>query len=260
MKIVFQLFLLMTLVAGCSPLAARSKVPVLLPGCSQPGTNQSVALEDSLTGISYKYQVYLPPCYDQQEKAKYPVFYLIPGKDSGPSAWFSAGANSVADELILSGEVPPFIIVATENPDMDPMGETLMRDLIPQIQSDFRVLDDRRHRAVAGGSLGCIAAYRLAFSHPELFSSAGMFGCGLIHGEEVLVEVLIEIMPAKTPVRVFMDVGDKDTLMLDRAKVMDELLEKMGFDHIFHVGEGGHSYSYWAESLPAYFRWASEVW
>jgi enterochelin esterase-like enzyme len=64
------------------------------------------------------------------------------------------------------------------------MAETIYAELIPNVESDYPILNDSRYRAVAGGSLGGIAAYRLAYQYPGMFSSAGIFEAGAISGEE----------------------------------------------------------------------------
>jgi enterochelin esterase-like enzyme len=162
--------------------------------------------------------------------------------------------------MILSGEVPPFLIVATENTDADPMAETIFNELIPAVERQYPLLDDRRYRAVAGGSLGGIAAYRLAFQHPDTFSSAGIFGAGAISGEEKRIDEWLAAMTAANRTRVFMDTGDEDTFMLDRARVMKSILDEAGVQNQLHVGHGGHNYDYWVSNFAMYLRWLTKDW
>jgi enterochelin esterase-like enzyme len=112
------------------------------------------------------------------------VLYLVPGRSSASGAWFAAGLADVVDRMILHQDIPPLIIVATENIESDPLVETIYNGLIPHIEKQYPLIADRNYRAVAGGSLGGIAAYRLAFQHPDTFSSAVIFGAGTISGEE----------------------------------------------------------------------------
>jgi enterochelin esterase-like enzyme len=162
--------------------------------------------------------------------------------------------------MILSKEVPPFIIVTTENIDNDPLAETIYNQLIPRIESQYPILGDRQYRAVAGGSLGGIAAYRLAFQYPDTFSSAGIFGAGAISGEETRINTWLSSIKEETRIRIFMDTGDEDPLMLDRAKVLKSMLDDMGVENILHTGHGGHNYTYWVSNFEMYLNWLAMDW
>jgi enterochelin esterase-like enzyme len=188
------------------------------------------------------------------------VLYLVPGRSGGPDAWFNAGLASVVDRIILNKEIPPFIIVTTENIDNDPMADTIFSELIPYIEYQYPVVDDRQYRAAAGGSLGGIAAYRLAFQYPEKFSSVGIFGAGAISGEETRINGWLSAMTDDTRIRVFMDTGDEDPLMLDRAHVMKSMLDEAGIENILHTGHGGHNYAYWISNFEIYLNWLAKGW
>ncbi|MBC7875660.1 MAG: hypothetical protein H7Y59_00700 [Anaerolineales bacterium] len=228
--------------------------------CKQPGQVLDGEVEQTRRGYPYSFKIYLPPCYEDQLAVEYPVFYFIPGRGSAPSAWFSAGINEIADQLILDKALPPFIIVVTENTNKDSHGSDIYNDLLPYIENNYRVLDDRRYRTVAGGSLGGISSYRLGFQYPQTFSSVGMFGSGIISGEEEQVRAWLEAIPSNQKLRVFMDTGEADPLMLDRAKVMKSLLDKFLITNMLHIGKGGHDYNYWVSNLEMYFLWVAENW
>jgi len=252
-------------VTACSFLPAAPTGPELAelePGCRENGTVQAQSFNSPTRGYSYSYVVYLPPCFDPatESDSAYPVLYLVPGRGSGPQAWFEAGAASVADELILAGEIPPFIIIGTENIENDPSAAAILTDLIPLVEQAYPLQPSRRYRAVAGGSLGGIAAYRLVFRFPEKFSSAGMFGSGVISGEEAQVRSWLEAIPPESGISVFLDTGANDPLMLERARVLDSILAEKKIPHLLHVGEGGHTYAYWVSNFDDYLRWLAAGW
>jgi enterochelin esterase-like enzyme len=250
-------FLLLT---GCVTSSTPQPLAALPNGCESPGTNISAELPQPSRAYSYTYQVYLPPCYTAESESFYPVLYLIPGRSSASGAWFAAGLTDIVDRIILNEEIPPFIIVATENTESDPFGEIIANALVPAVKSQYPVIDNRQYRAVAGGSLGGIAAYRLAFQHPGIFSSAGIFGAGAISGEETRIKEWLSAMNDKNLVRVFMDTGDEDPLMLERAEAMKSLLDEMGIENQLHSGHGGHNYAYWVSNFEIYLRWLAKDW
>ena len=73
---------------------------------------------------------------------------------SGMTAWNSAGAAEAADELILNGESPHFILISSSNYASDTHGQALSTDLIPYVDDPAfgwrsRLLDaDELHQVV----------------------------------------------------------------------------------------------------------------
>ena len=247
------------LLCGCG-LRQPPKPAPLQEGCATPGTIIAADLPQPSRGYRYSYRVYLPPCYSTESDSRYPALYLIPGRSSAPDAWFNAGLATVVDRLILNEEIPPFILVTTENIDDDPMADTIYKELLPLIEGQYPILNDRQYRAVAGGSLGGIAAYRLAFQYPDTFSSAGIFGAGAISGEETHINGWLASMNEKNRIRIFMDSGDEDPLMLERAEVMKSMLDEAGIENILHTGHGGHNYDYWVGNFEIYLQWLAKDW
>ncbi|MEP7135382.1 MAG: alpha/beta hydrolase-fold protein [Chloroflexota bacterium] len=255
-----QTVLFAFLLWGCGLSPVRDSVTELQQGCSSPGTIISADLPQPKQGYGYSYRVYLPPCFTTKSESRYPTLYLVPGRSSLPDAWFTAGLVDVVDRLILNREISPFIIVATENIESDPLAEIIYNELLPQIETQYPVINNRQYRAVAGGSLGGIAAYRLVFQHPDSFSSAGIFGAGAISGEENRINSWLMSMKADDRIRVFMDTGTEDPLMLERAEVLKSMLDDMGIENLLHSSQGGHTYTYWASNFEMYLKWLVKDW
>lgn len=257
-RILASLFFI--LLWGCAPGPAPAQLAALPEGCTASGEVIRAELPQPTRGYAYSYRVYLPPCFSAESESPYPVLYLVPGRSSAPDTWFAPGLAEIVDRLILDGEIPPFLIIATETTDFDVMADTIYNELIPFVESQYPIVDDRRYRAVAGGSLGGIAAYRLAFRYPDTFSSAGIFGAGAISGEEPQINEWLAAMTAANRTRVFMDTGDEDILMLDRAQVMKSILDEAGVENQLHVGHGGHNYNYWVSNFEMYLKWMTKDW
>lgn len=230
------------------------------PNCAQFGHVEAHTFYSDIQKYDYVYNVYLPPCYDEYPERTYPVLYLIPGRGGGPESWFNAGAADLLNEAILSERVPPFIVVSTKNFSEDPYGDILYKELMPIIDADFRTVNDREHRAIAGGSLGAVSSYRMIFQYPDTFASAGMFGGGLIHGEEPAFEGWLAALTSENQPRVFLNSGEGDPLMLDRARVMVTYLDEAGIENELVSGPGDHTYGYWLKIFPQYLIWMSRDW
>lgn len=251
---------------GCATTSTPAPTPTpvrlaaLPDACRTPGKIISAELPQPAADSSYAYRIYLPPCFPAGGSARFPVLYLIPGSRSSPDSWLKAGLPDELDGLILSGKAPPLIVVTTENTDNDLMADTIFRELIPFVESQYPVASDRRYRAVAGGSLGGISAYHLAFQHPDFFSSAGIFGAGAIPGEETQIRSWLARMNDANRTRVFMNSGTQDPRMLEYARAMKAILDDAGVENELLIDEGGHHYKYWVPNFEMYLKWLAKDW
>ena len=271
--IALTILLALVSTAGCAPTSPLSSVqpaaapttqPSPTPECTQDGLVQQARtvqtrIDSPTLGRPLQFEYYLPPDYEHQTGASYPVLYLIPGGGGTASTWTSdMHAAEIADQLIRGGQIPPFILVTTANLSDDQQGAALIDDLVPYVDDHFRTQTDRRHRAVGGFSLGGLIAYRMAFQHPDLFGSVGLFG-GVVRSEEEAINAWIEATPREQWPRVLMDYGDQDPLV-KKAKIMTDVLDRWGIPYTLNVGSAGHDLLYWSGHLEMYLRWYAEDW
>lgn len=135
--------------------------------------------------------VYTPAAYTKNNTARYPVIYLQHGSFEDETGWASQGkANLVLDNLIADKKAVPMIIVidngyaytpqdtATANrrmPSFATFEEVLVKEIIPMIDTKFRTIADREHRAIAGLSMGANETIRILMNHLDKFSAYGGF-------------------------------------------------------------------------------------
>ena len=181
------------------------------------GQVREIWYDSKVTGTWRHALVYLPPYYDTQIKVRYPVLYLQHGAGEDETGWIRQGhANFILDNLIAGGNCKPMIIVMAYGyarragqvpPDLTgkPFGSPeMMRSmqdmaaafeddvtqvLIPYVDSTFRTLSDRDHRAMAGLSMGGMQTFQITLNHLDLFSYIGGFsGAGgmLVLGDRKL--------------------------------------------------------------------------
>ncbi|MBE6103390.1 MAG: hypothetical protein E7193_00675 [Erysipelotrichaceae bacterium] len=151
------------------------------------GALSSQLFHSSVTGREERIMIYTPPGYNKSNR-DYPTVYLLHGGSDNETTWFSrANANHIFDNMIAEGKCEPFICVClndmgtygTDSPDRkwektDGITEDiLLKDIIPFMNANYRVIDDRFYRAIGGLSLGALQACDIGFGHPEVFGNMG---------------------------------------------------------------------------------------
>lgn len=255
MKPIQYLTLLVFLLVACAP---TRQVPTTTPtpfSCVESGTVRSL----KVVGFG-DIGLYLPPCYDASAAAIYPVLYLLPGFSGTHREWLDIGIAPLTDQSIRNGDIPPFLIVTTDNTYDYIQPEAIVTALLPYIESHYRVSPNRLHRAIAGGSLGGASAYLLTFQHPDIFANAGVFGNGLVTGQEAQDAIWLSAIPEALKPRIFLNSGEQDTFMLQQAKLLIPILDQYKVEHMEIFSAGGHDGRYWLTNFPAFYQWLSEDW
>jgi S-formylglutathione hydrolase len=132
--------------------------------------------------------VYLPPSYESSTTKRFPTLYLLHGFTATSKVWVGGsyqGFNiqSSMDELIKSGKVREMIVVAangsnayggsfyTNSPVTGNWEDFIVRDLVGNIDANYRTIARAESRGIAGHSMGGYGAVMLSMKHPELFSA-----------------------------------------------------------------------------------------
>lgn len=147
----------------------------------------------STTGTYRKCVVYTPPGYDGNTKKHYPVLYLQHGSGESELGWMMQGkVNFILDNLIAANKAKPMIIVMDNGyaarkgagspwrpGNEDNEFEKLMtKELIPEIDANFRTLANKQGRAIAGLSMGGGQALNIGLAHTGIFKAIGAFSGG----------------------------------------------------------------------------------
>jgi len=180
--------------------------------------------------------VYLPPGYENEKQARYPVLYMHDGQNVFDAAtsflgveW---GADEAAQRLIRAGRLEPLIIVGIYNTP-DRMSEyTPWRDAArgggngekyesfvidsvkPFIDGTYRTQPDRKHTAVAGSSLGGLISLDMCLRHPEVFSMGGVMSPALSWDDKHVIREAKEGCKALRECRIWLDMGSREGVSL----------------------------------------------
>lgn len=233
--------------------------------------------------------VYTPAGYDEGDR-RYPVLYLLHGAGGDENAWTELGrAAQIADNLIAQGKAEPMIIVmpngngaqkATpgeyENSMYKPsfmnpgtmdgaIEDAFPHDVVQYVDSHYRTLPDRDHRAIAGLSMGGLHSCYISANNPEMFGYVGLFSAAInrqapnarhAYIYENLEQKLVSLFTAK-PHLYFIAIG-KDDFLYNDNKELRNTLDKHGFKYEYMETPGGHIWANWRiylnHILPELFR------
>lgn len=163
-------------------------------------------------------------------------------------------------------------------------------ELMPHVEQKFRIRGEKRYRAVAGLSMGGGGTFQYALHRPELFSSACPLSAStgpltleeakgwvkwINKDEKAYTEAEMQAWFEKystteylkknevpkewnTKVRWFIDCGDDDFLF-EGNSLVHIAMRKKKIEHEFRIRNGGHSWTYWRESLPVVLSFVSDA-
>ena len=123
------------------------------------------------------------------------------------------------------------------------MADSDKADLVPRIDASYRTIPDRKHRAIAGLSMGAGQAMRIGLENPKLFAWIGAFSGG---GLENVAADLSEPKPSL----VWMGAGSVESGRATSGKVAVKALQKSGVAAVWFEAPGtSHEWQTWRKCL-----------
>ncbi len=224
--------------------------------------------------------VYTPAGYDASLKTRYPVLYLQHGAGEDETGWTKQGrADIILDNLIAEKKAVPMIVVMDKGYAMKPgelppqppaagqprrfvfttFEEVVINDLIPAVDSSFRTLADREHRAMAGLSMGGMQTFQITLAHLDKFAWIGGFsGSGGIgtaapfDAKTAYNGVLADPAAFNKRVKlVWIGIGTKEPeRMYTGVHSFHEALTQAGIEHVYYESPGtSHEWLTWRRDL-----------
>ena len=213
--------------------------------------------------------VYTPAGYEKGKK-KYPVLYLQHGMGEDETGWSRQGhMQHIMDNLTAKGEAVPMIVVMESGDIKAPFRggdnragfsaygasfyNVLLNDLIPYIDSHFRTLADRNHRAMAGLSWGGHQTFDVVLAHMDKFAWMGAFS-GAIFGLDVNTGydgVFSRSSEFNSKIHyLFLSCGSEENFGTGR---LVESLRQVGVNVDYYVSQGTHhEWLTWRRSLKEF--------
>jgi enterochelin esterase-like enzyme len=179
---------------------------LLIPGeltanyfeATQRGTLSKIWYESPTLGMTRRMYVYTPYGYEVGT-TKYPVLYLLHGAGGDEDAWSTMGrACQIMDNLIDKKLARPMIVIMTNGnanqtaaqndvPLVRSQGqgnaistagkfeESIVKDVVPYIDKNYRTYSDREQRAITGLSMGGAHATLTGLNNIDKFAWVGSF-------------------------------------------------------------------------------------
>ncbi|MBO7487667.1 MAG: esterase [Bacteroidales bacterium] len=208
--------------------------------------------------------VYVPYEYEQKPDKRYPVLYIYHGAGEDETGWPIQGKmDNIMDNLIAAKQAVPMLIVSDRGEaripgasmaggprgmfNFDNVDKLATEELIPMIDSKYRTLTDRDHRAITGLSMGGFIAWSVGLNHPELFAYVGGFsGSGMAQNPDAYSASLNDQYKL-----LFISTGSEESpQMYSTVTNFRDVLEKNGVKHIYYESPGvGHEWLNWRRSL-----------
>ena len=223
-----------------------------------------------------RYRVLLPAVYEAS--GRFPVLYLLHGLYGDYLNW------DTRTRLEEYAKATHLIIVMPDADDSwyansatvpaDKFEDYITKDLISQIDKNFRTLRDRHARAIAGLSMGGYASVKFGLKYPDLFIFAGSLSGAFNAAQNLdalrpefrakLVEVFgneesstrtkndvfsLLSVPHRGPLPYFyLACGTADSF-LGTNRAFAQQLSSRELPYEYHETPGAHSWDYWDREL-----------
>ncbi len=226
--------------------------------------------------------VYLPADYYSSDK-RYPVVYLLHGARGNESSWIDRGNMiSLVDSLMKYNKMKPCIIVMPNmnnyNTDEEGLNSTFkapiqslfdvdgstesafVHDVVGFVDSHYRSIPDKRHRAIAGLSIGSFQTIYITAANPDTFDYIGAFSpifkspvkksqySEFYDFSDVKAKQAVQFDKNHCPQLYLVMVGRNDFYIF-HAEGFRQYLSFNNYPHEFIETRGGHNWDNWYNYL-----------
>ena len=222
--------------------------------------------------------VYLPPGYGIEPERRYPVLYMHDGQNLyNPEDAFGGvvwGADKTAQELILTNQIEPLIIVGIYNAGKhrideytpvkssvgkmrghggkaDHYGRMIIEELKPFIDKEYLTKPEREFTGLGGSSLGGLVSLHLGFKRPDVFSRLAVLSPAVWWANNQIIREIAGI-GERLPLRIWLDIGSKEGVRIKhQVRALREILLANGWEEnldlaFYEIPEARHDESAWA--------------
>ena len=251
---------------GCGRMAGGIEIPESADAAAYYTFDKSIAhgqvreckYYSALENDERRCYVYTPAEYETSGSTRYPVLYLQHGMGEDERGWHQQGMMAnILDNQIASGKCAPMIVVmdygncgyihgARPGESRDEFGASftpiMLGELIPFVDSTFRTLSDRDHRAMAGLSWGGHETFEITLRNLDKFSHIGSFSGALFFDPADIGSVYDGVFADSKAFNdkvhtLFLGMGTEENFGSDKISAA---LKRAGINHMYYESPGTH--------------------
>jgi enterochelin esterase family protein len=219
------------------------------------------------------YYVYTPAGYDPAAKRTYPVLYLLHGFSDDASGWTAVGlANVILDNLIVLGKAKPMIVVMplgygtmefprlgwrawshedVRQQNFEKFRKGLLTEVMPRVESEYRITKDRNARAIAGLSMGGSESLLTGLNNLDKFAWIGAFSSGGF-SDDFQADFPALDAKANQQIRLLWIACGKEDHLITVNRSFREWLKSKGVEHTDIETQGQHTWMVWRRNLAEF--------
>lgn len=251
------------------------------------GTLKRYRYSCSVKGPAKRYMyIYVPESYYDSNKS-YPTLYLLHGANGNETSWIiKGGIIECIDSLTSADIIEECIYIfpnmnhyhndhdygqSREKKSIDAffgldgsVEHAFIRDVVDYVDTHFRTIPDKTHRAIAGLSLGGLQTIYISSNHYNYFEYIGLFSPlvypPLDRGSYSYIYKQLDKKLSNQfdipPSLYWIMVGEDDPYFFS-AYFYSKLLRENKHSHSLYISEGGHSWDNWRQYCIMFIK---ELW
>ena len=223
--------------------------------------------------------IYTPANYNDV-KAPLPVVYIQHGGGEDHRGWMEQGRTAqILDNLIAQGKARPMVVVSSNSnvrsSNLRPAGgynwegmqafrTELLESVIPFVEKNYKVRNDRKGRAMCGLSMGGGQSFYIGLRDPDVFANVGVFSTGMFGGirgasnfdlEKEVPGILTDTRTFNSQFDVFfMTCGEQDP-RIEYTRNIVKLMQDKSVNVRFKSYPGDHEWQVWRKSLHDFVQY-----
>jgi len=145
--------------------------------------------------------------------------------------------------------------------------EHLVKDVVPYIEKNYRVLPGRDNRAIAGLSMGGGHTQTITNNNPGMFGYIGVYSMGIMSMGQQNAEAAAKLEQErltklealnKSGFKLYWIGVGKDDFVYKGVITLRANLDKVGLKYVYRESTGGHTWANWriylSEFAPMLFK------